>query len=200
MCQQVSSVSHSLLRTQRFHPSLPSQLVALSLSYPGFALLLCLWVQSSLSLPFPACQHSCSHLRALPPEEYSLLYTCLVHITPPGGILPSDLRFCRAPCLHRQTTFVAQLCLASGFACSPFFLLRLVLSFLFMRASSCLMFFHVMACWTWIVPPLSQDQPCLFKEHLVHLSYSSNNMKLGEHKYVFSKNSCPKFSSVTSTV
>lgn len=115
-----------------------------------------------------------------------------MYITPPGGILPSDLRFCRAPCLHRQTTFVTQLCLASGFACSPFFLLHLVLSFLFMRASSCLVFFHVMACWTWIVPPLSQDQPCLFKEHLVHLSYSSNNIKLGEHKYVFSKNSCPK--------
>lgn len=37
-----SSVSRSLLCTQRFHPSLPSQLIALSLSYPGFALLLCL--------------------------------------------------------------------------------------------------------------------------------------------------------------
>lgn len=172
-------LTHSSIHSL-FHPSLPSQLIALSLSYPGFALLLHLWAKSCLSLPFPACQHSFSHLRST-----TCWHTWLVYITPPGGVLPPDLRFCRTPCPYRQTTFVAQLCLASGFARSPFFLLHLVLSFLFTRVSSCLMLFHVIACWTWIVPPLSQDQPCLFKEHLVHPSYSSNNIKLGEHKCLF---------------
>lgn len=57
------------------------------------------------------------------------------------------LRVHSAP-LSALLTFVAQLCLASGFARSPFFLLHLVLSFLFTRVSSCLMLFHVIACWT----------------------------------------------------
>lgn len=49
--------------------------------------------------------------------------------------------------LSAGVTFAVQLCFAFGFNRSPFFLLHLVILFLLMRASSCLMLFHVMARW-----------------------------------------------------